>query len=111
MPALSRTIAFAQVDDVAVSITEHLNLDVSRIRQVLLDVHAGVTEGRFGFRLRQADGTLELLLVLGDAHAAAATAGHRLDDHGITDLARDAHGILRRFEQVAARSHRHAGLA
>src|SRR5262245_34464957 len=44
MPALRRTITLAQVDEVAVAVTQHLDLDVTWIRQVFLDVYAGVAE-------------------------------------------------------------------
>ena len=52
MPALDRALALAEMHDVAVMIAEHLELDVARRLQVLLDVDVADAERRFGFALR-----------------------------------------------------------
>ena len=52
MPALDRALALAQVHDVAVVIAEHLELDVARRVEVLLDVDVADAERRFGLALR-----------------------------------------------------------
>ena len=53
VPALDRAVALEQVDDVAVPVGEHLDLDVPRPGQVALDQHAVVAERGAGLALRQ----------------------------------------------------------
>ncbi len=79
--ALDRALALAQVHDVAVMIAEDLVLDVPRRLEILLDVDIADAERRLGLALRRAEGMRQFLRLLHDAHAAAAAAGHRLDDH------------------------------
>jgi hypothetical protein len=43
--ALDRALALAEVDDVAVLVGQHLDLDVARLLDELLDEHAVVAEG------------------------------------------------------------------
>ena len=50
--ALDRALALAEVDDRAVMIAEHLELDVARVLDVLLDVDVADAEGRFRLALR-----------------------------------------------------------
>ncbi len=67
------------MDDMTVVITQNLELDMVRVLYELLDVNPGVAERLIRFHagsvvtLDQAD------VVMGDAHAATATAGDRLD--------------------------------
>src|SRR6202142_3439260 len=42
--ALDRTFALAEIDDVAVLVAQHLNLDMARIGDEFLDEHAVVAE-------------------------------------------------------------------
>ena len=87
MPPLDRALALAEVHDVAVVIAEDLELDVARVLEILLDVDVAVAERRFGFALRGAQQRCRSSPDdADDAHAAAAAAGHRLDDHRIADV-------------------------
>ena len=81
MAALDRALALAEVDDGAVMIAEHLELDVARPLDVLLDVDVADAERRFGLALRRLERLAQLVWRADHAHAAAAAAGHRLDDH------------------------------
>ena len=81
MPALDRALALAEVDHVAVVIAENLELDVARRLDVLLDVDVADAERRLGLALRRLDRVRQLARRAHDAHAAAAAAGGRLDDH------------------------------
>ena len=45
MATLDRAVALAEVDAVAVLVGEHLDLDVARVLDVLLDVDVAVLEG------------------------------------------------------------------
>ena len=86
MPPLDRAFALAEVHDVAVVIAEDLELDVPRRLEILLDVDVADAERGFRFALRRLERMRQLRRVLDDAHAAAAAAGHRLDDDRIADL-------------------------
>ena len=92
--ALDRALALAEVEDVAVLVAEHLDLDVARVLDELLDEHAIVAEARLGLRAGEPETLLGLLGVVGDAHALAAAAGRGLDHDGIADLGGDLHGLL-----------------
>ena len=52
VPPLDRALALAEVHDRAVMIAEHLELDVARVLDVLLDVDVADAEGRFRLALR-----------------------------------------------------------
>ena len=112
MAPLDRALALAEMDDRAVVIAEHLELDVARVLDVLLEVDVADAERRLRLALRGLERLAQLARRADDAHAAAAAAGDRLDDH------REARGpcaILRRLllavdRAVAARQDRDAGL-
>src|SRR5690606_40966870 len=42
VPALQRAVALAEMDGIALSVTQHLDLDVSRLRKILFDVECVV---------------------------------------------------------------------
>ncbi len=111
MTPLNRALALTQVNDVPVVVAEDLELDVARILEVLLDVDVTDTERRFSLALGGLEGLAQLAHVPDDAHAAAPTAGDRLDDHREPELSRDLHGLLFAVHRaIAARQDGHAGL-
>src|SRR5205807_222309 len=77
-PPLQRAFALVAMDEVA-AVPEDLDLDVAGALDQLLDVEAAVAEGGFGLRACLRHQALELGKVVGDADAAAAAAGRRLD--------------------------------
>ena len=85
--ALDRTVALEQMDDGAVGVAEHLHLDVARLGDELFDQHPVVAERALRLALGGGQGGLELVGVVDPAHALAAAAGHRLDQHGKADVA------------------------
>ena len=89
--ALDRAFALAEIDDVAVLVAEHLDLDVARIDDELLDEDAVVAEGRLRLGTGAGKALRHLDTRMRDAHALAAAAGGRLDHHRIADLVGDAH--------------------
>ena len=93
--ALDRAFALAEIDHVAVLVAEHLDLDVARIGDELLDEDPVVAEGGCGFRLGAGEALGDLARGIGDAHALAAAAGGGLDHHRIADLVGDGHRLLR----------------
>ena len=109
--ALDRALAFAEVHDGAVCVADDLDLDVARVVDVALEEHRVVAEGGARLALGARDGLEEFGLVAHDAHAAAAAAVARLDQHGPADLVGGFHdgGVVHAGE-VSAREHRHAGV-
>ena len=61
MAPLNRALALAEVNDVSVRVREHLDLDVPRILEVLLDVHRRIGEVRLPLALRGLEGRGRLL--------------------------------------------------
>src|SRR5215470_3440844 len=86
MAPLDRAVTLAEMDDVAVSVGEHLDLDVSRIVEVALDVDRRVREVRLPFPLRRLEGTGDLIRVANDLHPLPAAPGRSLDQQGVADL-------------------------
>src|SRR6516162_1076336 len=84
--ALDRAFALAEINDVAVLVAQHLDLDVAWIGDEFFDKDAIIAEARFGFRPRAGETLRDLGLAKGDAHALATAAGGGLDHHRITDL-------------------------
>ena len=75
-------------------VAEHLDLDVARIGDELLDEDAVVAERRFRLRARAGKAFRHFGLAVGDAHALAAAAGRRLDHHRIADLLGDGDRLV-----------------
>ena len=90
--ALDRALAFPQVDEVAVRVAQHLDLDVPRLLDELLDEHPVVAEARLRLGLARHEAFARLLVVVRDAQALATAAGRRLDHHRIADVLRNPHG-------------------
>ena len=112
MPPLHRAVAIAQIQRILVLVGKHLDFDVPRFLQVFLHVHRGIAEGRLRFGARGIDRMNQCCFGMHDAHAAAAAAARRLDDHRVTDLPCDLDDFFGVFGQraVHARHHRYAGL-
>ncbi len=109
--ALDGAFALAEVDDVAMRVGEHLDLDVPRLLDELLDEDAVVAEGGTRFRAGERKALPRLRFVLGDAHALAAAAGRGLQHHRIADPLGDLGGRVRIGNRAEMAGHRaHAGL-
>ncbi len=94
------------MDHVPVLVAEHLDLDVARIDDELLDEDAVVAKGGGGFRARPGKALDHLVGLIGDAHAFAAAAGRRLQHDGIADLIGDLDRLLAVFDDAEmARNH------
>ena len=92
--ALDRAFALAEIEAVAVAVRQHLDLDVARVLDELLDEHAVV--GEAGARLvgGGAEALARLLVAARDAHALAAAAGRGLDHDRIADFLGDLHRLV-----------------
>src|SRR3546814_6849984 len=77
--------------DVCSSDLQHLNLDVARLLDVLLDEHALVAEAGARLVAGRAQALAHLGLAARDTHALAAAAGGSLDHHRVADRLGDLH--------------------
>src|SRR5438270_1817094 len=77
------------MDRLALAITEHLEFDVPRIRDIFLHVAVAVAKGRASLGRGLAHQALELVFRLDHFHAAPAAARRRLDQHRIADFGGD----------------------
>ena len=88
MTSLEGAIPLTQMNDTSVGVRHHLDFDMPRFLDVLLDVDIGVLECDF----RLATGSLESLAKGGfvprDSHPPAAASGHRFDQYRESNLAR-----------------------
>ncbi len=73
----------------AVLVAQHLDLDVARVGDELLEKHPVVAERGGGFRGGAGKALGDLVGAVGDAHALAPAPGRGLDHHGIADLLGD----------------------
>ncbi len=92
--ALQRAVALEQVDRAAAPVAEHLQLDVARLLEVLLEVDGVVAERGLGLGAGGLEGVDEVVLGARHLHAAPAAAGGRLDQHGVADVGGHAHGLV-----------------
>lgn len=99
------------MNPVTVTVEEDLDLDMTRVAKVPLQVDPFVTEDRTGGSGRALVGGREVAMTSHDLHAFATSARHGLDDDRVADLRRQRRGMLKggyRFD--AARQQRHAGV-
>ena len=75
-------------------VAEHLDLDVARIDDELLDEHAVVAEARLAPPSGRERSLPRPPALKRDAHALAAAAGRGLDHDGVADLVGDLHRVL-----------------
>src|SRR5207237_1340512 len=87
MAALDAALAFAQADDFAVGISQHLELDVARALQKFFQVEIALAKSGGGLGLGCAKKVGQFVVATDNAHAAAASARGRLHYDGIANLA------------------------
>ena len=87
-------VMLVQVDDVAVRVAQHLDLDVARLLDILLDEDAVVAEAVAGFVAAAGEAFEGLLVVVRRAHRLAAAARAGLDHHRVADVLGDLHRVL-----------------
>ncbi len=91
-------------------VAEDLELDVTRLLEVLLQVDLGISECRLGLRARGVEGAGELPLVPGGSHPAAAAARRGLQDHRISGFLRERESLVQGLDGARRPGYgRHAG--
>ena len=106
MTALQRAVALAEMNRVALAVAEHLDFDVARLFEILLDVNGVVAEGGLGLGAGGRQRVREIVLDARHLHAAPAAARRRLDEHRVADFSGDALGVI--LVRDAALRARHA---
>ena len=94
---LHRAIALAKVDGIPEAVGKHLNLDVPRVLEVLLQVDVWIAEKALCLRTRHRHAIDQRRFGMDDAHPASAAAAGRLDDHRVADRlgnTQDLHRIV-----------------
>ena len=86
--ALQRTIALAEMDDVAVRVGKDLKLHVARRGDVFLDQDPTGAEGRGNFAHCSFERIVEVGVLVDAPQPASAAARCRLDQHRVADLIR-----------------------
>ena len=95
MAALDGALALAEDDAPAPPIAHHLDLDVVRVDDGLLQVHAGIAEGGVGLGTGGEEGVADLGGLVDEPHAFAAAAGRGLQQHGVAGLTGHRLGLFR----------------
>jgi hypothetical protein len=110
VPPLEAALALAEVDAAAVAVGEHLDLDVPRAPDVPLEQQLAVPERGHGLAAGRGDGGRELARRVDAAHALAAAARGRLEQHREPDpLGRGREVVVGHPAAVLARDDRDAG--
>ena len=92
--ALERAVALEQVDDIAVPVAQHLHLDVLGLDEEFLDEDILVTERLLRLALDLQEVDADILRAVAAAHAAAAAAPGRLEQHRVAELLRERDGVV-----------------
>ena len=108
VPPLDRALALAERQHVAVRVAEHLDLDVARRRDDLLQVQRAVAERRIGLGRRGRERLVERVARLDEPHALATAPGGRLEQHREADRGGGLADRLERRRAVGARHERDA---
>ena len=87
VPPLDRAFALAQMDQVPVSVAQHLHLDVPGRIQITLQIDRRIAEGCLRLAAGGRQRPLQSLRPLHHAHPLAAAPGRRLEQHRKADLA------------------------
>ena len=96
MASLQRTIAFTQMHRLALSVAKNLDLDMTWLAQILLDIHFVIAKRGLGFRACGMECRLHFACRLCQLHAPAAAASRSLHDDRVADLLADRDCLIER---------------
>src|SRR5437867_3309137 len=85
MAPLDAALPLAERRHPAAVVRENLDLDVTRPLEVLLDVQAAIAEGFLRLASGGGESALDLRVVADEAHALAAPARDRFQEHRIPE--------------------------
>ena len=98
--SLNGAFAFAQINDIAVFIAQHLNFDMTWIDDEFFDEDTIIPERGCGFGFRPRKALSHFTRRIGDAHAFTAATCGGFDHHRIADLIGDFDGMFRIFDHT-----------
>src|SRR5579862_1539654 len=111
MTALDRAIPLAEMADLAILITGHLDLDMTGLFHEFLHVDAVVLERCAGFGLCSIIGPFHILFLPNDTHTFSSATGGSLEDDGVSDVFSHSLSLIQAPQKsFAARYNRNAGL-
>src|SRR4051812_9453367 len=99
MSPLNRAVALAEVDDVALRIRQHLDLDMARVLEVALDVHGGIGEVGLSLAPGGLEGPLGFGPIANDLEPLAAAPRGRLDRDRPAKLVAEPANLLGGFDR------------
>ena len=94
MSSLDRTVSFSEMDDIAVPISQYLELDMMRPLDIFFDEDAAVAEGGLGLARGDFHVLSQLIVGSDDAKPATAAAGARLDHDRVARLFCEGQGFF-----------------
>src|SRR5699024_8197357 len=92
------------------AVREHLDLDVARVDDGLLEVERGISEGRLRLALSRLQGLPQPVGGVDATHTSSASSGDRLDERGEADLLRGGLEGVQVLAGGGAAQRRYAGL-
>src|SRR5699024_927572 len=102
--ALHGAVTFRQIDSVALTVSQYLNLDVARIFQVFLHVNHIVAESSFRFRTGHGDGLCQFSVTAYYTHGTTAAAAGGFDNHRVTNAFCNGAVLIHIFAHRAVRT-------
>ena len=108
--ALGRAVTLAYRDDLALAVTEDLNLDVAGMLDELLDEHAARGEVVLRKHADFVERIGELLRAVAALHADSAAARGALEHHRVADSLSCGERLFGALEKSGSRRERHSGL-
>ena len=106
---LDRTLALTEREDTALTVAEHLDLDVAGRNECLLEIERAVAERGHGFGARGPIGRLELVGDCDKPHTLAAAARCCLEQHGKADLGSGHANLGETHDSFRAGNERYSG--
>ena len=111
MAPLDRTIAFVEVDEIAVAVADELHFDVFGALDKLLEEAIAVAEGLPRFALGLLERVGEFIGRMHDAHPASTAAHRCFHHHGVAEFLGESRRIRGRGHRlVTTRQNRHVRL-
>src|SRR5215470_3177294 len=94
MTTLHAAVTFTQMDVIAVTVAEHLNLDMADLREEPLEIDLRVSKRRFGLRRSMLELCRKALRACHNAHSAAAAPSACLQQKRKPEVGCDGTGIV-----------------
>ncbi len=94
MAALNRTFPLTQINNIAMSISHHLNFNMTGLLDIFFDKDSGVTKTRPRFIGCPLKAVAAISLIPGHTHTLTTAASRRLKHNGITHSGTDLNRMI-----------------